>query len=219
MCDLGIKNKESSMFYHMKHENQKLDPDLLIRRCKEYGSRLEVVQIVGTEPTLYPELPYLVRELRQCGFKVMVTTNGINLKNQLTPLIEAGLSELDISIDGPEAIHDEIRGKKGLFVEIMGLLNQEKERIREAKSHGFSLNIGVAITPMNYLHLEGLLEQIKDSEIETVWCTHMNYITEETAAVHSRENPYFPIGASCTDKMMDPVKVNPWKMEKSMRSA
>nr|WP_280634214.1 D-glucuronyl C5-epimerase family protein [Anaerovorax sp. IOR16] len=219
MCDLGIKNRESSMFYHMKHENQKLDPDLLIRRCKEYGSKLEVVQIVGTEPTLYPELPYLVKELRQCGIKVMVTTNGINLRNQLVPLIEAGLSELDISIDGPEEVHDEIRGKKGLFAEIMEILCREKGRIREAKKHGFSLNIGVAVTPMNYLYLEGLLEQIKDSEIETVWCTHMNYITAEVAAAHSKLHPYFSIGASCTDKMMDPLKVNPWKMEKSMRSA
>ena len=221
MCDLGIKNRESSMYYYMKNkeEHKNLDVDVLIKRCKEAKDTLRVVQFVGTEPTLYTELPKAVNALRDMGLKVLVTTNGINLKNMLDKLLEANLSELDISIDGPAEVHDKIRGKKGLFHDIMAVLEEHREKIEVAQNKGFRLGIGVAITPMNYMKLPELLCELKGSVIQSVWCTHMNFITEKIAAAHTQEYPQFPIGASCTHHEMNPNAVNPWLMYKKIREA
>lgn len=221
MCDLGIQNRNSSMFYYMKNEQERkeLELDILVDRCREALGELEVVQIIGTEPTLWLKLPEAVATLTQLGVKVLVTTNGINLKNMLRPLVEAGLSELDISIDGPHDVHDEIRGKNGLFREIMLVLEENRELLDSAIPNGFQLRIGVAITPMNYRHLSELLDEIKGTPVRSVWCTHMNYITEETAARHTAANPRYPIGASCTHPDMDPTLVNPWLMYRSLADA
>lgn len=221
MCDLGIQNKESSMYYFMKNKEQhrNLDVDILIQRCEEAKDTLRVVQFVGTEPTLYPELPKAVKALRSMGLEVLVTTNGINLQNMLEKLLDADISELDISIDGPAAVHDEIRGKSGLFHDIMSVLEVHRKKIEEAQSRGFRLGIGVAITPMNYTKLHGLLCELEGSVIQSVWCTHMNYITENIAFEHTQEHPEYPITASCTHPDMNPTLINPWLMFKSIETA
>lgn len=187
MCDLGIKNKESSMYRFMKndHFQKELDAEVLLKRCKELKEKLEVVQFIGTEPTLYKKLPEVIKEMVSMGIRVTVTTNGINLKNMLIPLLDAGLMELYISIDGPSEVHNNIRGKERLFQDIMGVLEENKEAIKRAKEKGFQLGIGVAITPMNYEHLTRLVEEIKGTPIQSIWCTHMNYISPHIAEKHS----------------------------------
>ena len=221
MCDLGIKNKESSMYYYMKNQEQgtSLDADILIKRCKEIKDSLEVVQFIGTEVTLCPDFPKMVKGLRKLGIQVLATTNGINLKKMLRELVEAELNELDISIDGPANIHDTIRGKKNLFFEIMEVLEENREMIESAQKKGFRLGIGVAITPMNYLYLDELICAIKETPIQYAWCTHMNYITPQIAKNHSKQHPDYPIGASCTHPEMSPELINPWWMYKSIKKA
>ena len=52
--------------------------------------RLQGVCISGGEPTLYPTLPRLIREIRSLGFEVKLDTNGTN-PEMLRSLIDEGL--------------------------------------------------------------------------------------------------------------------------------
>lgn len=49
------------------------------------------------EPTLHPELTSIIKESKNHGFPVQLVTNGYGLQN-ITALVEAGLSELAISL-------------------------------------------------------------------------------------------------------------------------
>lgn len=221
MCDLGIQNEEASIYKFLKEggQNQQLDKSLLLDRCKNAPETLKLIHFVGTEPTLYKELPDLVYELVQDGKQVLVTTNGINLENTLVPILEAGAEKILISIDGPSEIHDDIRGKKGLFKQIMTVIQKNHEFVEEAKKKGQDIVACCAITPMNYLHLSKMVQELHDNGITDIWCTHMNYVDEDIARIHNGSLGYYKIGISCNHEDMNPKKVNPWLMYKSIRKA
>lgn len=63
------------------------------------------ISLSGGEPTMHPDLPALVRACRAMGFfRVGMITNGMLLKPRLIEALnEAGLHELQISIDGVQA--------------------------------------------------------------------------------------------------------------------
>jgi MoaA/NifB/PqqE/SkfB family radical SAM enzyme len=63
------------------------------------------VSLTGGEPTLHPQLPHLIRKCRELGFfRTGMISNGFLLRPELIEaLIEAGLQEMQLSIDGVEA--------------------------------------------------------------------------------------------------------------------
>lgn len=71
--------------------------------------------LTGGEPLMYPELPRLLARIRACGLRCVLTTNGTLLERRAAELAAAPPDMLILSIDGPEAVHDSVRGKQGAF--------------------------------------------------------------------------------------------------------
>src|SRR5215475_8172538 len=63
------------------------------------------ISLTGGEPTLHPSLPGLIRKCRELGFfRTGMISNGFLLRRDLIEALnEAGLQEMQISIDGVEA--------------------------------------------------------------------------------------------------------------------
>ena len=90
---------------------------------------LLAVDLFGGEPLLRADLPDIIRDLKLAGLHVTITTNGVLLTEQrCADIIEAGLDQLLVSIDGPDAAtHDAIRGKPGTFEKALGGLSRFHE--------------------------------------------------------------------------------------------
>ncbi len=90
---------------------------------------LLAVDLFGGEPLLRKDLPDIIRGLKQAGLHVTVTTNGVLLNRQRCfDILDAGLDQLLVSIDGPDATtHDSIRGKPGTFEKAMEGLSRFNE--------------------------------------------------------------------------------------------
>ena len=220
MCDIGTQNKDASIYKFLKgNAGTRLDSKLLVQRIKESSEPLGLIHIVGTEPTLYPELPALVKKLKQLGKEVLVTTNGINLKNTLIPLLKSGVDSILISIDGPASVHNYIRGREHLFEDIMKLLVDNKELLLEYKKKNVKIIFCLAITPINYKHISELVNELPTEIITDLWCTHMNYVSQSVADRHNSCHPLYKIWISCIHDEMSPKLVNPWIMLKEMRKA
>jgi cyclic pyranopterin phosphate synthase len=71
------------------------------------------IRLTGGEPTLYPQLPQLVRALSQTtDAELSMTTNGHRLQTLAAPLRTAGLSAVNISLDAmDEAIFRSMGGR------------------------------------------------------------------------------------------------------------
>mgnify|MGYP001798136636 CR=1 FL=1 len=84
-----------------------------VRRLHERLRQTQVRQ-TGREPTQYPELPELVRRLREAGIpRIAMTTNGYFLERLAGPLAQAGLESLNVSVEfAPWAYIEEVRASE-----------------------------------------------------------------------------------------------------------
>ena len=81
-------------------------PDLLVH---------EVI-FTGGEPLVRADWPKIANRLRELKIKTKLITNGLLLDpNTIAQLNDTGVARLGVSIDGLEAIHDQIRNHVGLF--------------------------------------------------------------------------------------------------------
>ena len=75
---------------------EQMAPDMtqeeLLQFLTQRTGKLDGVCITGGEPTIHPDLPQLIREIRNLGYSVKLDTNGTN-PQMLEALIDAG--ELD----------------------------------------------------------------------------------------------------------------------------
>lgn len=109
------------------------------------------VHFIGGEPMVHPSFGALVRMAALMGFRTSVTTNGFFLPRYAKDLVAWGVDHLTVSVDGPEALHDEIRGVKGSY----RAAREGVRYVREARRRRPSVAINCTIGPRNF----GLLEE------------------------------------------------------------
>jgi MoaA/NifB/PqqE/SkfB family radical SAM enzyme len=69
----------------------------------------------GGEVFLHPDILALIKYIRGKGIFVSIDTNGTQLARFAEDLVRLGGIHLTVSVDGPEEIHDSVRGVKGTF--------------------------------------------------------------------------------------------------------
>ncbi len=75
--------------------------------------------LTGGEPLLREDLLDVINETRARGFDIFLLTNGTLISGQMAKsLAEAGVKGVQVSLEGPEEIHDSIRGA-GSFAKTM----------------------------------------------------------------------------------------------------
>ncbi len=97
------KNKEEKGF-------SPLSPENLFLFLRERFGRLEGVVITGGEPTLHPDLPDFIRQIKEIGYLVKLDTNGTNPK-MLEGLIKSQLIDyIAMDIKAPLERYKEVVG-------------------------------------------------------------------------------------------------------------
>jgi len=80
--------------------------------------------LTGGEPFLRQDLFYVIEELSNKGFDTYLLTNGILVnRDKAEMLAQLGVKGVQVSIEGPEDIHDSIRGKGSLKSSLNGIAN------------------------------------------------------------------------------------------------
>ena len=83
---------------------------LVLEEAKLIG--VSSISFSGGEPFIHPHFREILSKALDLGFHVELVTNGTLVKEKDIPILEK-LKCVTISIDGPEYIHDKIRGVKG----------------------------------------------------------------------------------------------------------
>jgi len=105
--------------------------------------------------------------------RVTLATNGVLLKRHSQQLIQSGVRNLGISLDGPPEVHDRVRNRKGVF----GDLKKGLEVLLEARDGNKArfpiININSVILPENYASLSEIVRQVKGLRLDS--CTFQVY--------------------------------------------
>jgi MoaA/NifB/PqqE/SkfB family radical SAM enzyme len=95
----------------------------LVARWAAGTDREVLFSWLGGEPLLWPPLARVSVTLRILGSHIGLTTNGRALRDpQRRRWVLQALDELTLSIDGPPALHDRIRGRPGSGRELLETL-------------------------------------------------------------------------------------------------
>jgi radical SAM protein with 4Fe4S-binding SPASM domain len=104
------------------------------------------VLLRGGEPFLFPGIVELLEYIAGKGIFTSIDTNGTMLKQYAADIVRIGNIHLTISVDGPEGVHDAVRGVKGCF----GRIREGAALLSELEKSGgrpVSRSINFTISP------------------------------------------------------------------------
>ncbi len=137
--------------------SRELDAHEALRVCDDLvrmGTRQ--VTLSGGEPLLRDGWADIAQRLARGGVLVDMISNGILLGEQeARTLAQAGVASVTLSVDGPEAIHDALRGVCGSF----GLVMKAAEAVR---SVGLPVGAATQVCTRNLPFLAELEQQLVD---------------------------------------------------------
>ena len=200
MCDVGTKNLESNFAQNLIGTHPINMPMELIQKIIDQVAHYYPKTKLGyafTEPLVYPHLIDSLSYANQKGLYTTITTNALTLKHKAQKLVDAGINEIYISLDGPETIHNEIRGHKKSFQKALEGI-QEITQINPKQS----ISIFCVITEWNIGYLNQFLDEIKHLPLKEVGFMHANYTPDHIAQFHNEQwGKHYQATSSNMDEM------------------
>lgn len=183
MCDVGNKNLDTNFAQNLIGTHPINMPLELIKMIIDQTAKHYPKVKLGyafTEPLVYPHLEASLHYAKNKNIKTSITTNALTLKHKAKMLVESGLSQLNISLDGPQDIHNEIRGHKKSFQKaIEGI-----EAILELNPNQL-ISIYCVITEWNIGYLKIFADIFKDYPLLQIGFMHTNFTPKEVADYHN----------------------------------
>jgi len=140
----------------------------------------------GGEVFLYPEIIALLEYIRKKNIFISIDTNGTLLERFAEAIVRIGAIHLTVSVDGPEAIHDSVRGARGCFQRIrrgLDRLNEEEKRSGRAVSK----SINFTISPYSYRGLGRMPEVARSLGITTICIVPYYYVPQAVGLKYEQE--------------------------------
>ncbi|ASS47594.1 MAG: hypothetical protein A3D31_17355 [Candidatus Fluviicola riflensis] len=182
MCDVGTQQLDTNFAVNLVGTHPLHMPMELFRRIADQTKKYYPTAKLGyafTEPLVYKYLEESLAYANQLELYTAITTNALNLRQKADMLVNGGLNKLFISLDGPEDIHNEIRGHKSSHQRAL----EGIEALLSKKD--IPISVFCVITEWNIGHLERFLEELKRFPLEQVGFMHSNFITQDNANAHN----------------------------------
>ena len=208
MCDVGVNYTQSNFFENLMGSKPVHMPLTLFKKIADDASTYFPNVKLGyafTEPLIYPYLAESLRYAQKKRLCTTLTSNGLGLKKWAADLDAAGLYELNLSLDGPEDLHNYIRGNENSFgkaIEGIEALASLNSRIK--------INIYCVITEWNVGRLGEFLNIMKKFPLARVGLIHSNFTPEHIAAHHNEifGNLYPATASNITETKLDSIDIN-----------
>jgi len=123
------------------------------------------IHFLGGEPLLHPDILELIAYSERTGHYTSLVTNGLLVsKIGVDNLLQSGLSEIGVSIDGPDEVtHDYIRGR-GSFSKAWSALVEISDYLA-AQRLETKLLLSVCAMRNNVLRIPALIERVARSKL------------------------------------------------------
>lgn len=203
----GVTKKEDAGFIR-----QELSFEEISKLVDELAKFRPSITLFGGEPFLYPQATSIIRKVKQNKMHCLVITNGSMLEPIAEELVKSGLDELNISLDGPESLHDEIRGMPGLFGRIkkgVDKLNEYKKKYSSARPF---VNLQCTVTKYNYLQLEQMLEVAAELKANSLTFHNLIFLDESLLDEQKKYDEQLNSSSEAWKGFVFPPEIDPEKL-------
>lgn len=207
MCDVGTKSLTNFAENLTGTSPLNMPLELFKRLADDAALHFPNVKLgyAFTEPLVYPHLEASLEYAQKKNLHTAITTNALTLKQKAKALSEFGCKELFISLDGPEEIHNFIRGHKSSFQKALEGINELLNYQQRPE-----ISIFCVITEWNIGHLKRFVDQFKDYPLKEIGLLHSNFTSNEVAASHNLlfEQFYRATGSNTDETNVDKMDLD-----------
>lgn len=205
MCDVGQADKGSSVYKAMISSKRNFDIDLFKKLIKNVKAFKPEIRFILVEPLLNKDLSKMISIAHDNGLKTDISTNGYLLEEKFKEIADAGLSSIQISIDGPPKIHNKIRGMGDAFEKAIGGIKALSKYSKKVK-----ININYTINNLNCGELINTLEILKGIKgINWVKFNNLFFVTRRLADEHNKKyGNLCPATPNSITEEINPKKMN-----------
>jgi len=142
------------------------------------------IYLTGGEPLINKNSVDFINYAKRKGLVVGIVTNGTLLtKENSERLINIGLDFITVSIDGPEKIHNKIRGFKCFEKSMEGIKNILEIRRRKNKKFPV-VTLNCTISDYNYEYLEEIVNIGENLGVDIIALQHPCFLLKKTIKAH-----------------------------------
>lgn len=143
------------------------------------------IWLTGGEPTLYPHVLELVEHTKRRGLLCGMTTNGTMLNKLAEALVDAPLDILVVSVDGPEDVHNAVRGHGHAFERTargLAAIHEARARSRRRKP---LIVANCSLSPGNYLRAREVVKVAEELGVDALSVQHLWMLTRSMIREHN----------------------------------
>lgn len=132
------------------------------------------ILLTGGEPFLRSDIMEIINYIKCIGFRPLINTNGLLIKDEFLDKLEESRAELLVSLDGSEeGIHELLRGK--------GTFNKTIEIIKKLKNHNVITRLSFTVHRGNFDDIKKYVELAKKLEIEDIAINNLTVLSRAAA--------------------------------------
>lgn len=161
---------------------EELTLDELCRVVDEVARWRPRIGITGGEPFVRPDALDFITHVKARGLRCGVNTNGMFLERDAGALLEAGLDNIMVSVDGPPEVHDRIRGVPGSWARAYDGLVRLLDARAETGARKPYVKVTTTITPDNYDRLRDTATLLSGLPLDELTFQHPWFTTASVAA-------------------------------------
>lgn len=153
MCDIPHSFKKDMLLTD--------DFKQLFKDFSEIGLHKKEVVLSGGEPLMRKDIFDIISYASSLGIFTYMPSNGTLITRSVAKrLRDAGVDTVNISIEGPREVHDNIRG--------IGTFDKSINAIEYLLENNTNITIATTVMKQNYTHLPEILELAKNLGVATV---------------------------------------------------
>jgi radical SAM protein with 4Fe4S-binding SPASM domain len=181
----------------------------LINQLAVYGPR---IYFGGGEPFIREDFFAILAHVKKLVLPVAFTTNGTLLdQGKIQKVAELGVDEINFSIDGPEELHDKLRGR-GTYRKSMSNMQHLLQCKKANNLKKPLITVNITINPFVVGHLKETINSIRTKtgdEVDFFRIHHLWFITPTELQVHKAAiNKFLERSAPGADAHCIPLSQN-----------
>lgn len=144
------------------------------------------ITLFGGEPLVHPEAMDIMRYIKAKGLHCLIITNGIMLGEFARGIVDMGIDELNVSIDGEKELHDSIRGMPGAFDKITSGIDAVNMYKHQSLKGRPLVNIQCTINRYNYERLEEMLAVAGRLEADSLTFHNLIFLNQKAVEAQKK---------------------------------
>ena len=187
-CHMCGQWGDNGVFHEFSNET--LREQLSLEEIKKFVDEMAPyspnITLFGGEPMMYKNWTDAVKYIKSKGMRCNMVTNGTLMSVYAERIIESGIDEIILSLDGIEDVHDDTRNAVGTFEKLTQGVRDVANLRNERGLTTPHLNINTTLYETNYRDLNALVDIAEEIGADNINFHHLLFINQQMYDQHNQ---------------------------------